>query len=275
MNTRAFLGALAALSLASACPEAQAQVQASQSGWQWGNPTPQGNTIRALDFIAGRGYAIGDDGTALRTDDGGATWTGLATGTSQDLTRVQAVTPDVSWSSAATAASSAAPTTAARRSARSTSWPRPTARKGLRRVLRHPAGRLPAAAQRQRPAHHRRRRVLRPRHRDPRHAGQLRRRPGRPRRRDLHHPRRRRRLPRGTNTAFRTTDAGASWTPEPDVETGSVQRMQRGQRLDLLRLRPRHAAALHRRRPDVAAPRRRATATRSPASAARPTTSAC
>ena len=93
MNTRAFLGALAALSLASACPEAHAQVQASQSGWQWGNPTPQGNTIRALDVIAGRGYAIGDDGTALRTDDGGATWTGLATGTSQDLTRVQAVTP--------------------------------------------------------------------------------------------------------------------------------------------------------------------------------------
>ena len=70
-------------------------MQVSQSGWQWGNPTPQGNTIRAMDFVAGRGYAIGDDGTALRTDDGGATWTGLATGTSQDLTRVQAVTPDV------------------------------------------------------------------------------------------------------------------------------------------------------------------------------------
>jgi photosystem II stability/assembly factor-like uncharacterized protein len=74
---------------------ASAAVQVSQSGWQWGNPTPQGNTIRAMDFTAGRGYAIGDDGTALRTDDGGTTWTGLSTGTSQDLTRVQAVTPDV------------------------------------------------------------------------------------------------------------------------------------------------------------------------------------
>ena len=94
MNTRAFLGACAALSLAAACP-AEAAVQVSQSGWQWGNPTPQGNTIRALDFIAGRGYVIGDDGTALRTDDGGASWAGLATGTSQDLTRVQAVTTDV------------------------------------------------------------------------------------------------------------------------------------------------------------------------------------
>src|SRR4051812_33772570 len=48
-----------------------------------------------MDFIAGRGYAIGDDGTALRTDDGGATWAGLATGTSQDLSRLQAVTPEV------------------------------------------------------------------------------------------------------------------------------------------------------------------------------------
>src|SRR4051812_4673673 len=75
--------------------QAGAAVQVSQSGWQWGNPTPQGNTIRAMDFNQGRGYAIGDDGTALRTDDGGGTWTGLATGTSQDLSRVQAVTPDV------------------------------------------------------------------------------------------------------------------------------------------------------------------------------------
>jgi photosystem II stability/assembly factor-like uncharacterized protein len=96
VKTRAFLGSLAALSLAAACAHpAEAAVQVSQSGWQWGNPTPQGNTIRAMDFVSGRGFAIGDDGTALRTDDGGAGWTGLATGTSQDLTRLQAVTPDV------------------------------------------------------------------------------------------------------------------------------------------------------------------------------------
>ena len=96
MISRAFLGTCAALSLAAACPPGTgAAVQVSQSGWQWGNPTPQGNTIRALDFAQGRGYAIGDDGTALRTDDGGATWSGLPTGTSLDLNRVQAVTPDV------------------------------------------------------------------------------------------------------------------------------------------------------------------------------------
>ena len=61
---------------AGASGPADAAVQVSQSGWQWGNPTPQGNTIRALDFNAGRGYAVGDAGTALRTDDGGATWVG-------------------------------------------------------------------------------------------------------------------------------------------------------------------------------------------------------
>ena len=88
------LGAAIAAVLA-APAAAPAAVQVSQSGWLWGNPTPQGNTIRAIDFDGGRGYAIGDAGTALRTDDGGATWTGLATGTARDLRRLQVVTPDV------------------------------------------------------------------------------------------------------------------------------------------------------------------------------------
>ena len=85
----------AACAVAALAAPAGASVQVSQSGWFWGNPTPQGNTLRALDFQSGRGYAIGDAGTALRTDDGGATWTGLATGTSADLDRLQIVTPDV------------------------------------------------------------------------------------------------------------------------------------------------------------------------------------
>ena len=89
---RALLGAACAAAALSA--PAGAAVQVSQSGWFWGNPTPQGNTLRALDFLSGRGYAVGDAGTALRTDDGGATWTGLATGTSADLDRLQVVTPE-------------------------------------------------------------------------------------------------------------------------------------------------------------------------------------
>jgi len=64
-----------------------ASVNVAQSGWSWGSPTPQGNTLNSIDFVQGRGYAAGDAGTVLRTDDGGTTWTGLATGTSADLTR--------------------------------------------------------------------------------------------------------------------------------------------------------------------------------------------
>ena len=84
------------------------------SGWNWGNPTPQGNDLKAIDFLGGRGYAVGAAGTALRTDDGGATWAGLATGTSGDLRSCRSSIPRRSSCSAATAACCAAPTTAAR-----------------------------------------------------------------------------------------------------------------------------------------------------------------
>ena len=96
---RPFLvAATVSCALVGAAGTAHAAVQNSQSGWAWGNPQPQGNTIRAMDFAPGapgRTYAVGDAGTALRSDDGGTTWTGLATGTSAPLDRVQAVTPDV------------------------------------------------------------------------------------------------------------------------------------------------------------------------------------
>ena len=41
---------LALASVASAAP-----VFTSISGWAWGNPQPQGNTLRAVDFAGGRG----------------------------------------------------------------------------------------------------------------------------------------------------------------------------------------------------------------------------
>jgi photosystem II stability/assembly factor-like uncharacterized protein len=73
---------------------ASASVTVSQSGWAWGNPSPQGNTLRSIAFSGPLGYAVGDNGTALKTLDGGATWTGLATGTSGELTHVQIVDPN-------------------------------------------------------------------------------------------------------------------------------------------------------------------------------------
>ena len=64
---------------------ASASVQVGSSGWQWGNPLPQGNTLRSMSFAGVNGYAAGDFGTLLRTADGGVTWSGLLSGTFTNL----------------------------------------------------------------------------------------------------------------------------------------------------------------------------------------------
>jgi photosystem II stability/assembly factor-like uncharacterized protein len=80
-----------ALVLSAAMVAQAADVTVGQSGWNWGNPQPQGNTLRTVEFAGGRGYAAGSFGTLLRTDDGGATWTGIPTGITADLARIRAV----------------------------------------------------------------------------------------------------------------------------------------------------------------------------------------
>lgn len=88
-------GALACLGLATLAPVAGAVPgSAGQAGWFWGNPLPQGNTLTAVDFIGSRGYAAGELGTLLRTDDAGATWTGVSTGLTAALVRVQMIDAD-------------------------------------------------------------------------------------------------------------------------------------------------------------------------------------
>ncbi|MCW2995547.1 MAG: hypothetical protein JWQ18_3042 [Conexibacter sp.] len=83
---------LAACALAALPAAAQANVQVGSSGWLWGNPLPQGNTLRAMAFAdAGTGYAVGDFGTLLKTTDAGDTWTGLPAGTFSNLTEVEAI----------------------------------------------------------------------------------------------------------------------------------------------------------------------------------------
>jgi photosystem II stability/assembly factor-like uncharacterized protein len=79
---------LAALALA---PNAAAGVLVAPSGWEWSNPLPQGNSLRALDFAGASGYAAGDFGTLLRSDDDGASWRGLGTATREDLADVQEI----------------------------------------------------------------------------------------------------------------------------------------------------------------------------------------
>lgn len=81
--------------LAALLPAASgAAVQVGSSGWQWGNPLPQGNALRALALAGPKGYAAGDFGTLLTTNDGGETWAGLPSGTFSGLYEVQAVDAD-------------------------------------------------------------------------------------------------------------------------------------------------------------------------------------
>ncbi|WCB91756.1 Ycf48-like protein [Baekduia alba] len=86
-------GAMAvAAALAAALPAgASANVQVGSSGWLWGNPLPQGNTLRAMAFSGPSGYAAGDFGTLLKTTDGGVTWAGLPAGTFSNLTELQVI----------------------------------------------------------------------------------------------------------------------------------------------------------------------------------------
>jgi len=81
----ALLGALSALA---------APVSVGHSGWTWGDPTPQGENLNDVVFAGARGYAVGDFGTVLRSDDGGNTWIGLPSGTRNSLSLVQEVDPN-------------------------------------------------------------------------------------------------------------------------------------------------------------------------------------
>jgi len=92
----AFLTAAVALTAAMAlsAPAAGA-VRTAHSGWVWGSPQPQGQTIRALAFSGGRGYAAGRLGTVLLTDDDGLTWRGASTGTTAELTQLSVPAPGI------------------------------------------------------------------------------------------------------------------------------------------------------------------------------------
>src|SRR5438270_11745259 len=56
------------------------------SSWHWQNPLPQGNNLRGASFVdANTGTVVGENGTIVRTTDGGNTWTIQASGTTQTL----------------------------------------------------------------------------------------------------------------------------------------------------------------------------------------------
>jgi len=79
----------------SAAPALAAPVSDGHSGWNWGDPTPQGQQLSAVAFDGATGFTVGDFGTVLESVDGGATWTGVPSGTITDLSVVQEVNPNV------------------------------------------------------------------------------------------------------------------------------------------------------------------------------------
>jgi photosystem II stability/assembly factor-like uncharacterized protein len=95
MATRSIaLAALCTVGLvASASSVVAAPVSTGHSGWAWGDPSPQGNTLTDVTFAGATGFAVGDRGTVLRSEDGGGTWVGLPSGTRNDLTQVQELDP--------------------------------------------------------------------------------------------------------------------------------------------------------------------------------------
>lgn len=81
------------LSAAASAPASAGQVSVGRSGWAWSDPYPQGETLNQVAFQGARGYADGNAGTVLRSDDAGHTWSGLSSGTEADLTLLQEVDP--------------------------------------------------------------------------------------------------------------------------------------------------------------------------------------
>ncbi|HEX6714855.1 MAG TPA: YCF48-related protein [Thermoleophilaceae bacterium] len=83
------LAALAALIVGlGAAPASAAPVLSSHSGWFWGSPAPQAQTLSAVEFAGNVGFASGDFGTLMRSDDGGRNWAGLKTGLTEPLTHL-------------------------------------------------------------------------------------------------------------------------------------------------------------------------------------------
>ena len=75
----AVAAAVAAMAITAAPAWGQGEVTVGHSGWKWGNPQPQGNTLRHIEFGGGVGYAAGEHGTLLRTENG-LSWEGVSTG---------------------------------------------------------------------------------------------------------------------------------------------------------------------------------------------------
>jgi len=56
-----------------------------QVGWQWQNPYLQGNDINSIIMNGVQGWAVGDEGTVMHTENSGYDWEVVDLGTNEDL----------------------------------------------------------------------------------------------------------------------------------------------------------------------------------------------
>lgn len=70
----------------------------TSGGWCWQRPLPQGNLIHDTAYVDARnGWAVGEAGTLLSTNDAGVTWQARRSGTELALTRVVFVDAQTGW----------------------------------------------------------------------------------------------------------------------------------------------------------------------------------
>lgn len=60
----------------------------AQNGWHWQNPKPQGNPLYGINFLRDYGWAVGTEGTAIHTSDGGLTWQVVDLGIKENINSV-------------------------------------------------------------------------------------------------------------------------------------------------------------------------------------------
>ncbi len=70
---------------------AEAAVLAGNTGWAWGNPSPQVNALLVADAAGGRIFAAGESGTLISSGDGGLSWKAISTGVLDPVQHVDAL----------------------------------------------------------------------------------------------------------------------------------------------------------------------------------------
>ncbi|MFT4049754.1 MAG: YCF48-related protein [Solirubrobacterales bacterium] len=85
---------LAAAALVAFAASAGAAVPAGNTGWNWSNPAPQGNSLYAAKSSNGRVWAGGANGTLIHSGDNGSTWSAARTGLLDDIRVVETIGPN-------------------------------------------------------------------------------------------------------------------------------------------------------------------------------------